>query len=564
MHAPNHFPEAAQSCTVILDILESSLPAGLPENFGDDSKLQGTLNKAVELLPELWKLAESPRETTLSYRRALLHRWNLDPQSIARIQKDFGIFLLYSGSDINPPTLLSQLESSYVPRNNIEEAILIFMILVKKVSLRKIEWDPSILDHLTFALSISGGLRELARQVEGLFPKAIDRRDMYHMLALCYHAEGDNPSALNLLKKLLHDSEDHLHIPGLLLASKISGESLEDMEDGAFFAHKAIKNFDGKHNCMLGVAHCMLGVSLSAHARSVVMESERVKLQDEALQSLEFAGRITRMADSYTLYHLCLENAEQRKLDDALYYAKCFLKLDARSNLKGFILLARILSAQKQFFEAETILNAALEQTGKWDQGELLRSKAKLQVAQGQIKNALETYSRLLAISQLQRRSVQSGKRLGNRNLELETWHDVAFIHIKLSRWHDVEQCLSRSEAITRVSASRCYITGTLHEHKGHNKEAIQAYEDALAIDPTHVPSLVALAMVLRRTGSQSSVVKSFLMEALRLDRMNASGWYNLGLLYKDEGTKASALEAVDCFQAAAFLEETEPIEPFR
>lgn len=558
------YKEAAQSCTIILDILESSLPAGLPENFGDDCKLQETLNKAVELLPELWKLAEFPREATLSYRRTLLHQWNLEPQSMARIQKEFGIFLLYSGSDVNPPTLLSQLESSYVPKNNIEEAILIFMLLLKNVSLRKIDWDPSILDHLTYALSISGGLRALARQVEGLFPDAIDRREMYYTLALCYHGEGDDSAALNLLRKLLHDSEDPVYIPGLLLASKICGESSEDMEDGSVFARRAIKTLGGTHDKVIGVANCMLGVSLSAHARSVVMESERVKLQAEALQALEFAGRITKLTDSYTLYHLCLENAEQRRLDDALYYAKCLLKLDARSNLKGWILLARILSAQKQFLEAEIILNAALEHTGKWDQGELLRTKAKVQVAQDQLKNALETYTHLLAILQLQSKSAQFGGKLVNRSLELETWHDVASIYIKLSQWHDAEQCLSRSKAITHVSASRCYITGTLHEHKGNNKEALKNYVDALMIDPGHVPSLVASAMILRRVGSKSSVVRSFLMEALRLDRMNASGWYNLGLLYKDEGTVASALEAVDCFQAAEFLESSQPIEPFR
>ena len=70
--------------------------------------------------------------------------------------------------------------------------------------------------------------------------------------------------------------------------------------------------------------------------------------------------------------------------------------------------------------------------------------------------------------------------------------------------------------------------------------------------------------MVLRRLGSHSpAVVRSFLTEALRLDRMNASAWYNLGLLYKDEGA-ALALEAAECFEAASVLQETSPVENFR
>nr|POE98155.1 protein npgr2 [Quercus suber] len=66
-------------------------------------------------------------------------------------------------------------------------------------------------------------------------------------------------------------------------------------------------------------------------------------------------------------------------------------------------------------------------------------------------------------------------------------------------------------------------------------------------------------------TGSQSyPVVRSFLMNALRLDRMNHSAWYNLGLLYKAMSTTSASQEAAECFAAAAFLEESAPVEPFR
>lgn len=103
-----------------------------------------------------------------------------------------------------------------------------------------------------------------------------------------------------------------------------------------------------------------------------------------------------------------------------------------------------------------------------------------------------------------------------------------------------------------------------LYEAKGLEKEALTAYENALDIDPGHVQSLVSMATVLRRLGGKSGpVIRSFLTEALRLDRMNSSAWFNLGQFYKDEGPMF-VNEAVDCFEAASVLEETEPVEPFR
>lgn len=41
-----------------------------------------------------------------------------------------------------------------------------------------------------------------------------------------------------------------------------------------------------------------------------------------------------------------------------------------------FILLARILSAEKKFVDAVIVIDAALDQSGKWDKGDFFRTKA--------------------------------------------------------------------------------------------------------------------------------------------------------------------------------------------
>lgn len=564
------FKEAAQSCKVILDIVESSLPDGLPENFGADSKLQETLTNAVELLPELWKLANFPNDAILSYRRALLHRWNLDGETAARIQKEFAIYLLYSGSEASPPNLRSQLGTSFVPTNNLEEAILLLMILLRKVNSGVIERDPSIVDHLSYALAVSNQPHALACVIEGLPPGIIERKEMYHTLALCYHAEGDNMAALNLLRILLHHSEDPNNIPCLLMASEICSEIPNLAEEGIAYARRALEIKEDACPYSVGLTNLLLGMLLSEYAESATADTERVMRQSEAIQVLENAKNLTKSGDPTVLYHLSLQYAEQRKLDIALSYAKKMLTLEGGTNPKGWLLLARILSGKKLFIDAEAVVDAALEQTAKWDQGELLRTKAKLQIAQGRLKKAIETYSQLLAILQVKSKSMRSGKKLQknlvnhDQQLELQTWDDLARIYISLSRWNDAEICLSKAKVISPNCASRWQAIGSLHEAKGLYKEALDAYSVALDIDPQHVPSLISSAMVLKRLNSKcDSVTRSYLMNALKLDRTNHVAWYNLGLLYKSDNNSLFS-EAAECFEAAAFLEETAPVEPFR
>ncbi|KAI4318082.1 hypothetical protein L6164_025890 [Bauhinia variegata] len=280
--------------------------------------------------------------------------------------------------------------------------------------------------------------------------------------------------------------------------------------------------------------------------------------------------RTARERDPSIILHLCLEYAEQRKLNAALYHAKQLVELEAGSSIRGYILLARILSAQKQFVEAEIVIDAALDQCGKWNQGELLRTKAKLRIAQGHLKSAVKTYTLLLAVLQIQAKSSGSTnkylKSKGNRDrsLEMEIWHDLASIYTTLSQWRDAEVCLSKSQAIHPYSASRFHSTGLLHEARGLHQEAQKSFRKALDIDPNHVASLISTACVLMQLGGQSSpIARSLLTDALRLDRTNPSAWYKLGLLYKADAG-ASAWEAAECFEGAAILEESSPIEPFR
>ncbi|XP_066388791.1 protein NPGR2-like isoform X2 [Miscanthus floridulus] len=563
------FEEAARECSAILDIVESAAPEGLPSNFGNDCNLNETICRAVELLPELWKLGGFPLETISSYRRALVSNWNLDAKTIAKLQKEFAVFLLYSGCEAGPPKLRCQLDGLFVPQNNLEEAILLLLILLVKFNLKRIERDATVMHHLTFALSVSGQLKPLARQFEALLPGLLDNREWLYNVALCYLASGDDLTALNLLRRVLKSGEDSNSLKELLLASKVCGEDYAHAGEGVLYARRALANQHGGCDQMEVVAGRLLGISLSNLARYATTDIERAAQQHEALEVLANAGKKMHSRDFGTIYSLSLENAVQRKLDTAAGYAKKLLKLEGGSELKTWLLIARIMSAQKRYEDAECIVDAALDQAGKWSQGDLLQTKAKIQIAHGQFRKAIETYTQLLALIQLRAKSFGAGISVlqgtrTDKSLEIKTWYHLALLYLRMSQWKDAELCISKIKAISPYSPLACHATGKLNEAKGFMKEALRAYSTALDLDPKHVPSLISTATVLRQLyGKPLPAVRCFLTDALRLDRTNDVAWFNLGLAYEDEGD-STAIEAAECFRAAALLEENAPAEPFR
>lgn len=103
-------------------------------------------------------------------------------------------------------------------------------------------------------------------------------------------------------------------------------------------------------------------------------------------------------------------------------------------------------------------------------------------------------------------------------------------------------------------------LAGRLFEAQEQYREAIVAYSVALSIEPEYVPSIVSSAETLIKMGNQYSlaIAKSFLMSALRLEPTNHDAWFNLGMIYKMEG---SMEQAADSFQAAYELKLSAPLQ---
>ncbi|CAD5190858.1 protein NPG1-like [Musa acuminata AAA Group] len=554
--------EAAQECKGILDTVEKMFQHGIPDVLVEQ-KLQETVSRAVELLPELWKQAGSYHEALASYRQALLSQWNLDDESCARIQKRFAAFLLYSGIEAGPPNLATQVDGTFVPKNNLEEAILLLMVVLRKWHLGKIQWDPSVMEHLSFALSVCSQTFVLARHFEEAMPGIYPRCDRWYSLALCYSAAGQNHSALNLLRQALKKDESPNDIMALLLAAKICSEDRLLSAEGVEYARRAIANAQAADEHLKSVGLHFLGNCLGKQAKIASSDYERSNLRIEALKSLDEAVALERHNPDI-LFDLGLEYSEQHNTNAALRCAKEFIDATGGSVLKGWRLLSLILSAQQRFTEAEIVTDAALDETAKWEQGPLLRIKAKLKVAQTLPMDAIEAYRFLLALVQAQRKSgsVKNNTEVEDDDFnEFEVWQGLANLYSGLSHWRDAEICLEKAGALKPFSSSILHTEGSMLEAHGQMQEALATFSNALSLELDDVPSKVSIGALLSKKGSKSlPVARSFLSDALRLEPANRLAWYYLGIIHRDEGRIA---DAADCFQAASLLEESDPIESF-
>ncbi|CAH8387538.1 unnamed protein product [Eruca vesicaria subsp. sativa] len=558
--------EAARECKSVLDSVEKIFQQGISD-AQVDTRLQETVSHAVELLPALYKESGDYQEAISAYRRALLSQWNLDNDSCARIQKDFAVFLLHSGVEASPPSLASQVEGSYIPRNNLEEAILLLMILVKKFNTGKAKWDPSVIEHLTFGLSLCSQTSVLAKQFEEVMPGVFSRVERWNNLALCYSAAGQNSASVNLLRKSLHKHEQPDDLAALLLAAKLCSEEPSLAAEGAGYAERAVNNAQGMDEHLKGVGLRMLGLCLGKQAKVPTSDFERSRLQSESLKALD--GAIAFEHNNPDLiFELGVQYAEQRNLKAASRYAKEFIDVTGGSVLKGWRFLALVLSAQQRFSEAEVVTDAALDETAKWDQGPLLRLKAKLKISQSNPTEAVETYRYLLALVQAQRKSFGPLRTISqmeeDKVNEFEVWHGLAYLYSSLSHWNDVEVCLKKAGELKQYSASMLHTEGRMWEGRKEFKPALAAFLDGLLLDESSVPCKVAVGALLCERGKDHQptlpVARSLLSDALRIDPTNRRAWYYLGMVHKHDGRIA---DATDCFQAASMLEESDPIESF-
>lgn len=557
--------DAAEECRTIIDIVESAWPSGVPEGTSEECKLIDMFHSALEYLPNLWMRSGCFEEAIIAYRRALGRPWNLDSQRSANLQKDLAVTLLYCGIEEKSTQEFNQQQNMITPENNLEEAISLLFVLIRKLAFQQIKWDPDLVNHLTYALSLSGHYEVLARHLEMLLPGTYSRSERWYILALCYSAAGMDDSALNIIRNGFRvlQRKGKPHIPSLLLGAKLCCKNPKHASEGIEFANKAMKSFTSHDLHFISVVNHFLGVCYGPFARSSTCDSDKMRLQDDALRLLQDAASLAKYSPEI-LYSLAWENAMQRKLNAAIESATECLELVAGSSVSTWKLLILVLSAQQNLQEAEALADLALDEAEEEEQMGILRLKAQIQASRGQFKSAVESLRSLLAIIQAKKevwKSTPYDKVKSLHKLEMEAWLDLASIYTKLESWHDSNICLDKAESINSFSSKCWHVKGLILEAQSLHQEALAAFSFSLSINPDYVPSMVCMAGILRNVGGKSlPIARTFLRNAIRLEPTNHKAWLGLGLVSKSEGLP---LEAADCFKAAYELRELSPIQDF-
>ncbi|KAH3846079.1 hypothetical protein DPMN_088373 [Dreissena polymorpha] len=144
-----------------------------------------------------------------------------------------------------------------------------------------------------------------------------------------------------------------------LQAVKLCYEHVRKYDQGITLSKVALEAGDG--HPMASRAYIALGVGYSLKASEMKLKADRHYLHNKALKAFEKA-HILDPNDYLSLFHLALQMAVLRQIEDAVKYTKLALKYNA-DHVHSLHLLVLLLTAQNQHQDAMDLVNAALTST---------------------------------------------------------------------------------------------------------------------------------------------------------------------------------------------------------
>jgi len=93
------------------------------------------------------------------------------------------------------------------------------------------------------------------------------------------------------------------------------------------------------------------------------------------------------------------------------------------------------------------------------------------------------------------------------------------------------------------TSAPAWFCLGVAYDKSGQIAQAIDAYRQALRIDPEHAGAWSNLGNAYADSGQSAKAIDAY-RQALRIDPEHARAWYNLAVAYADPGQTAQAIDA--------------------
>lgn len=117
---------------------------------------------------------------------------------------------------------------------------------------------------------------------------------------------------------------------------------------------------------------------------------------------------------------------------------------------------------------------------------------------------------------------------------------------------HDYERALMIYDSLARYPEERADALvgkGACYNLLGRNKDALNAYEEALAIDPDLINALFGCAAVHYRLGGNERSI-AYYRSVLRLDSTQHDAYWGLAAVYDQQGMEDSAVANAERFIA--------------
>ncbi len=99
--------------------------------------------------------------------------------------------------------------------------------------------------------------------------------------------------------------------------------------------------------------------------------------------------------------------------------------------------------------------------------------------------------------------------------------------------------------ACTSLDASSWFNRGFILDYQGRYDEAINAYDEAIKLDPNYAKAWNSKGTILGKQGKFDEAIKCF-DEAIRLDPNDAEAWYRKGVTLDKQGNYSDAIMAYD------------------
>ncbi|CAF2997651.1 unnamed protein product [Rotaria socialis] len=128
--------------------------------------------------------------------------------------------------------------------------------------------------------------------------------------------------------------------------------------------------------------------------------------------------------------------------------------------------------------------------------------------------------------------------------------------YIKLDKIDEGERCIKEISSLSPLCHQMFYMRGLINDARGQLKLAKQNYNDALAINPYHFPTLIQLTKLLIQIGNYS-LAEKYARDAISIQPSNYQPWYLLSLSMEARGEYEQSIEVG---ATAVHLEGNSPI----